>query len=254
MKTWIWYTAILMGCFSGPWATGQEVDSVYLEEEVYWEEYDEEPVYSGILLGFDLDLAVPVLLTREQMSKNAWGINTQMLFQLDRSRPVFMGIGISGGQYDRESEEFTDFTEIEENLFRERTNAYLVHFDFKVRYFPGWNFSVFEPFIDISAGPRWSGATTGVYNLDYDENISFRFEESDWGLGYHLGLGSLISLGKEVRDVFGHFSVGYTGGQNSFLYLVKEDAANFDFTIDRFDRKSVPYNFLKLRLGITGYL
>lgn len=259
MKRWFRLTFIkIVFFFLICSVSAQETDSLsyeetgYVEEDYSGEEYYETG-YSGVLFSFDFHTNTPVMLTRDDLRKTIFGIHSQLLFQLNKSLPVFLGVSLTFGQYDQEKVQFYDFTEFEENLFEEGTQTYLSHFDAKLRYFPKGKFWIFQPFIDLTAGPRVSFATTSVTNLDYDENVSMKFEKADWGMSYGLGAGTLINLGKEVNDVFGHLSVHYVGGENSFFYLVKDDADNYDFTIDRFDRKSIPFNFLKIHLGICAY-
>lgn len=232
----------------------QQADSISEEDNYSEEEYYEYETI-GMFFSFDFDVSVPIFLTRQDLKRPVYGIHTQFLYQIDKSRPVFMGIAFSIGRYDHESIEYYDFTEFEENLFRETANCDVMHIDFKTRYFPNWTIDGLEPFFDLSFGVRNSFAYTSVTNVDYDESVNTRFHDADWGLGYGLGLGALVDMEYLTGNgnVFGHFSFDFLSGENSFLYLARDDISGVDEPIERFERKSIPFQFLNIDAGIIVY-
>jgi hypothetical protein len=212
-----------------------------------------EPQYdpTGVFVSLDFDMEVPILLSRQNNARINWGGHMQLLYQFIRSSPIFMGFSISFGQYDHESIEYYDFTEFEENLFKETFACSFLHLDVKSRYFPGWSFSVFEPFVDLTLGARNAYSYTTITNMDYGETVNSYSNESDWGFQYGIGLGTLIRINAlNSPNVFLHYSMNYTGGENSFVYLIKDDLSGNEEPVDRFDRKSIPYQFLKMNLGL----
>jgi hypothetical protein len=229
------------------------------QEDTLWvDDYPDEEVVEtyhpvGMFWSFDLDVSFPVLLTRDATKRPVYGLHTQFLYQINKTLPVFLGLAISAGQYDHESDTFYEYVDFEENQFKETTYCDIVHFDLKARYFPSLNFGGLEPFIDLSFGFRNSFAYTTIVNQDYDENVSTKFHRGDWGMGYAIGIGALVNMQYFSEDVFGHFSFDFLGGENSFLYLIKNPVITSDIPIDRFDRKSIPFQYLNFNTGIIIY-
>ena len=232
-------------------STAQDTISVESTYEDEYEEWETEPV--GMLFSLDFNASVPLFQTFEQLSKPVFGFNSVLLYQFKKELPLFTGIAFSIGRYENEYVEYYDFTEFEENLFKESTSAFLMHIDLKARYFPAYTIWILEPFVDLSIGARNSFALTKVTNVDYDENVLNRLEDSDWGLGYGAGIGTLINIDDESKNFFGHFSINFVSGQNSFMYLKKDDAIGTEDPIDRFKRKSIPFRYLKIDTGIIIY-
>lgn len=247
----IGFFALMLFFWSPNVSSAQDTISVESTYEDDYEEWETEPV--GMLFSLDFNVSVPLFQTFEQLSKPVFGFNSVLLYQIKKEMPLFTGIAFSIGRYDNEHLEYYDFTEFEENLFKESTSAYLMHFDLKARYFPAYTIWVFEPFVDLSIGARNSFALTTVTNVDYDESVLTRVEDSDWGLGYGAGIGTLINIDDESKNFFGHFSINFVSGQNSFLYLKNEYANGIGNPIDRFKRKSIPFRYLKIDTGIIIY-
>jgi len=243
----------MMILFHFPVLNAQVEDSIYYEEEEYLEdEYDTSEPF-GMFFSLDFDVSTPLFESKEKLDKTVFGFQTQLLFQIKKTLPVFMGLGFSLGRYDLESVEYYDFTEFEENLFRENMNCDVLLLEFKTRYFPEIKVEGLEPFIDLSMGFRNSFAYTSKTNVDYDETVNTRFHEADWGLGYGVGIGALVNMGYFTDELFGHISFNYQGGENSYFYLIKDNFSGTSEPIDRFDRKSIPYQFLKFNVGIIFY-
>lgn len=227
-------------------------DTIWVEDHLADEEYEEyNPI--GMFWSFDLDVSVPVFLTRNSTTRPVYGLHTQFLYQVRKTLPIFLGLAISAGQYDHESDSFYEYVDFEENQFEETTFCDIVHFDLKARYFPPLNWGGLEPFMDLSFGFRNSFAYSTVRNLDYDENVSTEFHKGDWGMGYGLGAGVLVNMEYFENNIFGHISFDLLGGENSFLYLVKDQIQGIDIPIDRFDRRSIPFQYLNVKTGIIIY-
>ena len=226
---------------------GEEEDSMYQEEE------QDVVSRAGMIYSLDFQLTAPIGLMRKRIQKPVVGLSTQFLFQPDKSRPFFTGLAITFGQYDSEWQEYYDYVEFEENLFRETIHCDLFGIEWKGRYFPGWTLRIAEPYVDLGLGIRNSFAYTEVENVDYGENALMRIEDSDWTFGYSLGIGALLRLDKETDTGFGHFSLSYSGGENSFLYLERKDALKTDIPVDRFDRRSIPVQMVRIDIGILFY-
>ena len=243
--------AILL-CFVpfGTDAQEMDMDTTGIEETAF------DIQHAGMFFGMDFMISVPILQSHASLKKPVFGFHTQYLFQPDKSKPLFTGVSLSIGQYDSESIEYYDFVEFEENLFRETTHCDLLEINLKGRYFPGLGFSVFEPFVDLGAGFRNSFGYTEVLNVDYDENVSTRLEDSDWSLGYSLGIGTLFRFGQASNtgpDAYGHFALNYSGGENSFFYLAKPDVDGEANPVDRFTWRSIPFQVLRFNTGLILY-
>lgn len=239
--------------FHFPFLNAQVEDSIFLVEDEYLEDEYETTEPFGVFFSLDFDVGVPLFETNKKLDQTLFGFQTQFLFQIKKTLPVFMGLVFSLGRYDLESAEYYDFTEFEENLFRENMNCDILQLEFKTRYFPALKFDGLEPFIDLSMGFRNSFAYTNTTNVDYDETVNTRFHEADWGLGYGVGIGALVHMDYLTNNLFGHFSLNYQGGENSFFYLIRDNITGTEEPIDRFDRKSIPYQFLKLNVGLIIY-
>lgn len=262
IKAWI---VVLFAGISFIQVNAQE-DSVYMdlpyygeefEDEYYADDYDyveEEKVYKGFMPGIDFRWTRPTSSSRNRFQESMFGLSIECLYQFDKTKPLFAGVNFHWGQYDKEFLEYIEYLDFEEYLARETSYFQQLNFDLVLRYFPGLEFWILQPYFDVGAGPRCSYGYTSVTNVDLDENLSFHFEKGDWKLGYNFGIGTLINFRNLEDEFYGSFSVSYSGGPNTYFYTKGDFITYKEPPIDRFDRISIPVNFLRFNFGFRGYL
>jgi hypothetical protein len=238
-------------CLQLLFPAGAFLQSEEWDSQEYMEEQDLPRRYSFFSLDFDWN--IPVGSQRDYLKKHNLGIGARYLYQVKPELPLFAGVSMFYGGYDKSSYEFYDFSEVGESLFSETAECTIFNVNLDLRYFPGLGFWIFEPFVGSSIGMSNSMIITSLYNVDLAETYSIDVEESSWKPVYLFETGTLIKFEKDMDEIFGHFTIGYAAGVNNKFSLKKPDYNPSQRPINHFDRKKIPFQMMKMNFGVIAY-
>ena len=197
---------------------------------------DEDP---RLINFFELsvDPVNPIYSFGERLDKNLLGFSLAYLRQRKKTRLDYFGAQLS----------YTHVGSISASFFDAdiRTSTELINLKFLYRYFPDFFFWRIEPFVELGFGPQVIYTlTTNTFFLD--DTTTLVFEESDFGLAYHVGVGFTTHI---AGQVFFLSKFNFNGG-TSMSYSVPGEYDS-GLPIDNFFSETSSINYINWQLGLT---
>lgn len=222
-KTLIYICSIVVLSFTSAYVQAQDED-YSVERPINFVEFSIDPVN-------------PIYSFGDLVDKNLIGFSLAYLRQRNLDRLDYFGVQYSYVHVGSITESFFDF--------EDRTSTELMNLKFLYRYFPDFFYWRFEPFIEMGFGPQVIYTlTTTTFFTDDAANLSF--DKSEFGLGYHIGLGLTTHIAGQVF-LLTKFNFN---GSTSMTYLVPEEYQS-GLPIDNFKSETSPVNYLNWQLGLT---
>jgi len=246
-RVFIFFVFILLNTVS----YSQEEDSLY-EDDAEYEYYEEEDsVYSSGYIGeINLSVKNSIGLMEEKISIVPIGLNVGVYKQLKKSIPMYFGAGFYYEKYARNSLDYIDISPEDgyEYAYSDNFSANIIGLDIGAKYFSKKSLWRFNPYAQFNIKFRRAYSLVNVVNLDIDETENSKFGGGNSNMGYSLGFGSIIDIGKE--HYFLNFSFEYSGGGGLFLYK-RNDENSANYVTELYDYKYTSLSFFTFKLGIV---
>jgi len=188
-------------------------------------------------IEFSVDALNPVYDFGDQLDKNLVGFSINYLRQRKKTRLDYFGVSLSYAHIGSLTASFIDF--------EDRTSTEMLNMKFLYRYFPSFYFWRIEPFIELGFGPQLIYTLTTTTSF-LDDASSLNFENSDFGLAYHAGIGMTAYL---VGQVFLHVKFNLNGATSMTYYVPQEYIAGLP--IENFNPETSSINYLAWQFGLT---
>ncbi|MCB0587824.1 MAG: hypothetical protein KDD06_21205 [Phaeodactylibacter sp.] len=216
----------------------------FAQEEAEWPWY--------LQLNGHLQGGFPIEGFAGRQEKNGLGWGGQLLFQLKRGRPLFVGLEGSMLYLDREKLRFTTVENGQAVDYRlvSSNNIFLGHG--LLRFKPFTN-SWAQPYADGLVGLKKLYTRTRLIDesQEEDEVVEATTDLSDSAFSYGLGLGVQVFL-SDFPAVLGDIRVAYLPGENATYYTRRaEEPDVIEDPLDVFEEVSSPATLLLIQVGVT---
>lgn len=187
-----------------------------------------------------------------RQEKDGLGFGGQMLFQLERGRPLFVGLEGSMLYLDKEKFRFTVVEDGQSTDYRLVTNSNIFMGHGLLRFKP-FTSSWMQPYADGLVGLKKLYTRTRLIDesQDPEEVVEAETDLSDTAFSYGLGAGLQIYL-SDFPTVLADIRVAYLPGENASYYTRRADAPDpVEDPLDVFEETSSPTALLMIQLGVT---
>ena len=229
-------------------------DSIYYEENDDYQDYyidEEDKTNDGIIGLIGIEFRNQLLDKPDKFTYHPFGFYLGLYKQLNKSLPFFVGGGASLDFYGIESYEYFDysFEDGYEYQYSDKFTGMLLNLNIGGKYFSKKSFWIFNPYVQLDLEYRYAFANVNTVNLDYDETVNSDVKKGNSGIGYDIGIGSLIYVNSD-DDVFFNISLNYNSGGGLFLYNRRKGNYNVFSVLDYFDYRYFPIGFLTFKIGV----
>jgi hypothetical protein len=195
-----------------------------------------------VMTSMYLDWGFPARQFRSNMRENGIGFGGEALYNLQRGRPVWAGVGVHTFAFDDYSTTYT--------YYREKTTSRMFAAHGLIRFQPRIDYPV-QPYIQGGAGVHWLFTNTKIRDTDAGE-IADRINESrDAALGFALHAGAHY-VPRKVPWVRADVRFGYFRNA-SVEYLRYNDRLSGPngLPVESFERRVSVVDMFGLHIGFT---
>lgn len=179
---------------------------------------------------------------------HGFGLGGELLYNVQRNRPVWAGVGVHKFNFDRDKLRYSDTIDGIIYNYRDLTVSRVFMLHGMVRFQPEVDFPL-QPYVQGAAGVHWFYTNTKIKDTDYDEEVDRINESRDaiWGFALHAGFQYVPEEVPELRidTRFGYFR------NASVEYLRYNPAIPGNYPIDSFESKISPVDLFGIHIGLT---
>ena len=216
------------------------------------QEFEDAPLTRLVIPEIGLSLSYPSGVFDSRQTRNGFGFEGGVHFQMDPLKPFTLGLNVNYNYYGGFNEEFIDFFDGISINVDERVSSHIITILPSARYYLPLDFRDIKVYTEFSFGAKILYTTLSLEDTDGGDAISeFEFVQSDLSLSYGVGLGVNIPL---VDYIFFNGRVAYNPGVSAEYYARGDVPRNNTSSLDAFELHKTSTNVISLTLGVSLFL
>ncbi len=213
----------------------------------------EGQLFSGVMASMYIDWGIASHLFARNMNENhGFGFGGELLYNIQRDKPLWGGIGVHSFAFDDERLRYSQEIDGVFYNYEDHTASRVFMVHGMIRFEPDVKFFL-QPYLQGGAGVHWYFTNTKIEDTDYDEQLESINESRDAVLGFALHAG-LQYVPRSLPDIRVDARFGYFRNASVEYLSYNPNLTGSTFPIDDFETKISAVDIFGVHIGVTAVL